>query len=462
LCHRVQLDDRAVSPAKAAIKAGVGRGVDMILEQLRTIEGGGGGAAVPSRALSSLALNNLRGVVILVVLGFHSALAYLAWLQAGAFPFDKSPYEWRAFPIVDLHRWFGFDLICAWQDVYLMSLMFFLSALFTWPSLARKGRRKFLGDRLLRLGVPFVLAVIFIMPLALYPVYRVTAADPSLGAYARHYLALPFWPNGPMWFLWQLLALTLLAAGLHRFAPGWVDSLATRSSSAAAHPGRFFTGLVAASALAYVPMAILFTPLDWNEHGLFAVQYCRPLHYVVYYVAGLAVGAYGLERGLLAVGGMLARHWALWLAAALASVMLWMGLTGFAMSYPKSAPLLLQIVVDSSFSLACASGCFFVMAACLRFGTRRSAILDSLASNAFGMYLFHYVFVVWLQYALLGVALFAIAKASIVFGGTVVMAWATASAIGFVPYWTRFIGAARRVPVRTLSVSGNFAAREIT
>lgn len=34
------------------------------------------------------------------------------------------------------------------------------------------------------------------------------------------------------------------------------------------------------------------------------------------------------------------------------------------------------------------------------------------------MYLFHYVFVVWLQYALLGAALLAIAKAMIVFGGT--------------------------------------------
>ena len=32
-------------------------------------------------------------------------------------------------------------------------------------------------------------------------------------------MALPFWPCGPQWFLWQLLALNVLAAGLHRFAP---------------------------------------------------------------------------------------------------------------------------------------------------------------------------------------------------------------------------------------------------
>ena len=44
--------------------------------------------------------------------------------------------------------------------------------------------------------------------------------------------------------------------------------------------------------------------------------------------------------------------------------------------------------------------------------------LDSLSANAYGMYLVHYVFVVWLQFALLDVALFAVGKAAIVFVGT--------------------------------------------
>ena len=91
---------------------------------------------------SSIALNNLRGVVILIVVAFHSVLAYLGWLGPASFRFDSSPFQWRAFPIIDSHRWFGFDVFCAWQDVYLMALMFFLSALFAWPSLTRKGHRK--------------------------------------------------------------------------------------------------------------------------------------------------------------------------------------------------------------------------------------------------------------------------------------------------------------------------------
>jgi hypothetical protein len=402
------------------------------------------------RTRTSIALGNLRAVVILVVLAFHSVLAYLGFLGPSAFAFDSPPYEWRAFPIVDAHRWFGFDVFCASQDVYLMSLMFFLSALFTWSSLARKGSRKFLTDRLLRLGVPFAFALIVVMPLALYPVYRLTATDPGPAAYAQHYLALPFWPNGPMWFIWQLLALAIVAVGVHRWAPRWVDALSRWSSTAASHPGRYFIGLFAASAVAYVPLALAFTPWAWSDRGPLAMQLCRPLLYAVYYFAGLGVGAYGIERGLLAPDGMLARRWAGWLAGAFASLLLWMGLTGLALTYRSSAPLALQVAVGISFALACTSGCFFVMAGCLRFATRPSRILAALANSAFGMYLLHYVFIVWLQYALLGVALFAIAKAMMVFAAAVPLAWATTTLLRSLPFGSRLIGAAPRAGVDVL------------
>jgi glucans biosynthesis protein C len=418
-----------------------------------------GGAAIDfgQGAASSVALNNLRGLVIVVVVAFHAVLAYLGSLGAAPFGFDNPPFEWRAFPIVDSHRWFGFDVFCAWQDVYLMALMVFLSALFTWPSLTRKSIRKFLGDRFLRLGVPFVFALIVVMPLALYPVYRVTAVDPSLLAYARHYAALPFWPNGPMWFLWQLLALTIVAAALRRWAPHWVEGLGRLSSAAASRPGRYFIGLAVACALAYVPLALVFTPWSWAEHGPFAFQYCRPLLYAVFYFAGLGIGAHGLERGLLAAHGMLARRWATWLAGALAALVLWMGLTALAMRDTPSAPIGLQVAVDLGFALACASGGFCVLAGCLRFGTRRSRILENLADNAFGIYLFHYLFVVWLQYALLDTALFAIAKAMIVFGGALMLAWATTAAVRFVPFGTQLVGTPRRVALHKPSSRGKSA-----
>src|ERR1700757_920242 len=149
--------------------------------------------AGPMAPRVSWALDNLRAFVILLVLSFHAVLAYLDFLPAALFPFDDPPYLWRAFPIVDTARWFGFDLFCAWQDVFLMSLFFFLSGLFVWRSLERKGARTFLHDRIVRLGVPFAFVVALLMPLANYPTYLQTAADPSVIGFWRAWLALPFW-----------------------------------------------------------------------------------------------------------------------------------------------------------------------------------------------------------------------------------------------------------------------------
>jgi surface polysaccharide O-acyltransferase-like enzyme len=390
---------------------------------------------------SSLALDNLRAIVILIVLAFHSALAYVSWAPTHAAAFDDPPYNWTAFPIVDSQRFFGFDLFCAWQNIYLMSLMFFLSGLFVWPSLTRKKDWAFLRGRVFRLGVPYAFGILVIMTLASYPPYRVTAHDPSVPAYWRALRALPFWPIGPLWFLWQLLALSVLAAGLHWIAPNAIKALGRWSAAAGMRPGLYFVGLFAASALAYVPLAVAFTPWAWSDYGVFGFQLCRPLHYAVYFFAGVGIGVEGIDRGLVAADGPLARRWALWLAAALASLALWLGLTALTMN--GGAPIGIAIAADLSYVLGCAAGCFFLIAASLRFAARHSRILGSLAASAYGLYLVHYVFVVWLQFALLQTPLYAVVKAAIVFSGTLVCSSIATIAVERVPFGARLIGSAR-------------------
>ena len=391
---------------------------------------------------SSIALSNLRAVVILIVLAFHAVLAYLASLPAVPYRFDDAPYRWQAIPIVDSQRFFGFDLFCAWQDVSLMSLMFFLSGLFVPSSLARKGSMTFLSDRFFRIGLPLAAVVVFLMPLTYYPTYDVTATDPSVSAYWQHLTALPFWPCGPQWFLWQLLAMNVMAAGLHRFVPGWTESLGRVAASARAHPIRFFGALVAVSALVYLPLALAYSPWQWTSYGPFSFQISRALHYLVYFFAGCAVGAYGLDRGLLAIDGALARNWGAWLGASIVGFVLW-ALPTSQMVDGAQAPLLVQIAAALGFVVACASGCFVLMALCLRFAPERARILDSLSVNAYSMYLLHYVFIVWLQYALLPIGLFAIGKGAIVFAGTLALTWAAAVAFGSAS-WANHLAQAKR------------------
>ena len=191
----------------------------------------------PRPGRTSIALDNLRAYVILLVLAFHSSLAYLAFLPAQPFAFNSPPFQWRAFPIIDIHRSIGLELFCAWQDVFLMTLFFFLSGLFVWPSLKRKGIPAFVADRIKRLGIPFALVVALLMPVALYPVYLQTATEPGIAAYVRHFLALPWWPCGPMWFLWLLLSADLIAAGLHK-----IVSRLGRTAGAVLQPRRHAAG----------------------------------------------------------------------------------------------------------------------------------------------------------------------------------------------------------------------------
>jgi glucans biosynthesis protein C len=397
---------------------------------------------VGSERSTSQALSNLRAAVIVVVLAFHSMLAYLQWNPAKPAPFTSAPYAWRAFPIIDGSHFFGFDLFCAWQDVYLMSLMFFLSGLFVWPSLQRKNDWGFLRDRILRLGLPYIFGVLFLIPIATYPAYAVNSVDPSLSGYWDALNALPFLANGPLWFLWQLAALNILVTVLHWIAPNAIGWLGRWSAGAESVFGRYFLALLGISALAYVPLAIAFTPWAWSETGLFTVQLSRPLLYAVYFFAGVGIGAADIERGLLRTSGILARHWAACLTGALASVFLWMGLADLTLNGHTS--LTAQIAADLAFVLACAAGCFGVVAVSLRFATGHFRVLDSLSSNAYGLYLVHYDFVVWLQYALLGAALFAVIKAAVVFGGTLLLSWLVVVTVAHVPLGARLIGATPR------------------
>ena len=411
----------------------------------------------PSTSRSSVALDNLRAVVILIVLAFHSVLAYVEWIPSRSSGFSDPPYGWRAFPIIDAHRWFGFDLFCAWQDVYLMSLMFFLSGLFVWPSVQRKQSFRYARDRLARLGIPFAFGLLVLVPMALYPAYLASTANPSLSDYAHRYLALPFVPNGQLWFLWQLLGLNLVAAAIYFIAPNVLRALGRWSGAAGQRPVYYFAVLVVVSAVAYVPLALFFTPWAWSNSGVLSVQWCRPLLYAVYFFAGIGVGTAGLDVGLIAAEGALARRWKLWLGVALMSLFGWMGVTSQTLDGP--APVVIDVAADFMFVVACAGGCFFLIASSLRFGLHRSSLGASLSANAYSLYLVHYSFVVWLQYTLLTSSLFAPFKGAIVFGVALTASWFTVLAVQRVPLGSLLLAAPPRVPNREAPSSGGAYAR---
>jgi peptidoglycan/LPS O-acetylase OafA/YrhL len=371
---------------------------------------------------SSLALSNLRAVVIVIVLAFHASLAYV---QSALAPqrFDQPPFTWEAFPIVDAHRWLGFDIFCAWQDVSLMALMFFLSGLFVGPSLVRKGAGTYTIDRLKRIGVPFVFALIVLSPLALYPAYAARTPDPSLAGYVTALFSLPYWPAGPQWFLWQLMAVNCIAALLYALSPDVVRDFRRLGAWAGEHSVLYYILLSAICVAGYAPLAVAYSPFTWGEFGPFSLQFCRPLLYIAVFFAGFSLGSLGLDRGLLATDGPLARNWRAWTVLAVVTFSIWAGLTGLTFPNWNAAPFAARLGASIAYAPACIAGGMFMLAVFLRFSRAHSRVLDSLSTNAYGIYLVHYVFIVWLQFALLPAGLPPVVKAAIVFAGTFVLSW---------------------------------------
>jgi len=326
--------------------------------------------------------------------------------------------------------------------------MFLLSGLFASGSLRRKGSWTYACDRLWRIGLPFLLAAVFLSPLSYYPAYAIRTVDPSIAGYWSALISLAFLPNGPEWFLWQLLAVNLIGAGLYAIWPALIERCSRLAGWAAERPVEFILLLVAVSAIAYVPLALAFSPWRWSSIGPFALQLCRPGHYVVYFFAGFVLGSYGLGRGLLACDGPLARNWQIWAAAAVVTVCIWGGLTSLTLPDWSEARFAGKLAASFAYPVACVAGGFMLLALCLRFAAdKRLWFLDSLSANAYSIYLVHYVFVVWLQYALLDSDLFAVGKSTIVFAGALAMSWAISVAFG------RLIMSLRVVAVKRATIS---------
>jgi hypothetical protein len=393
-----------------------------------------------ARQAHNLALGYLRGFLVVMVLAHHSVLAYIDGAPPQATSMLVQPYYWRAFMVVDRQQWTGFSLFTGFNDDFFMSLMFFVSGLFVWSSLKRKGNSSFVCERLRRLGVPFLVAAAVVAPIAYYPSYLLTTGPHSIGGYIHDWLSFGDWPTGPAWFIWLLLAFDLGVAAWSAIAPNFGETLGRLASNAREHPARFFLVLVTISTAVFIPMLAIFGAMDWTSVGPFQFQTARLFHYAVYFLAGIGVGAYGIERGLLAPDGLLARHWLRWtigsvVVFALSVVFMLIVITkGATMS-----PVLLNTVGGLAYAVTCGAISFSFLALFVRFATRRRWIYDSLSENEYGMYLIHYMFVSWLQLAILSSSMPAIEKGILVFAGVLLLSWGSSAALRSIPGVSRIV-----------------------
>jgi len=368
----------------------------------------------------------LRAFTVTLVLCHHAVLAY----TTSAFINFENPIATTS-PVVNEQRWLIFDLIVAFNETFFMPLLFFVSGMFVWQSLARRGSRKYLEGRLTRLGLPFVIGVLFLIPLAYYPaqleVGLITGAESNYVVFWLGMVRSGFGTAGPLWFLWLLLLFNCLSTLMYQVAPHLGGFVRGRLNIILGRPVAFFGVLLGISIIVYLPIAIIFGPLRWIGIGPFNAQAGRILLYLVYFLTGTSVGAIGIDRSVFKTDGALAKHWWGWVAVGL------MSFTVFIIMVVVVTPMERTVISEIAFVVCCWATVFGIIGLFLRFAKRRVGVFDSLSENGYGIYVVHYVFVTWLQYLLLGSTLHPIVKGIVVFLSTLILSWGSIATIRRIP-----------------------------
>ncbi|MDH4393484.1 MAG: acyltransferase family protein [Aquabacterium sp.] len=148
-------------------------------------------AAAPGGRL--VFIDRLRTLLTVLVIAHHTAITYGG---SGGWFYREVTDSGVPFSLL-------LTLFCSVNQAFFMGLFFLLAGYFTPPALAAKGLRRFITDRLLRLGLPLLVFGLVLGPLAV--------------ALAGIQQGRPFWARwlglmehgvffiGPLWFAWALL-----------------------------------------------------------------------------------------------------------------------------------------------------------------------------------------------------------------------------------------------------------------
>jgi Acyltransferase family len=367
----------------------------------------------------NFAIDRTRTFLTLIVLTHHAVI----------------PYTY--FGHTDPKFWIGFDVVVLATDSFFMAMFFFLSGLFVWPSLSRKSPGSFFVDRLLRLGLPFVIAAFTIIPIAYYALdLELHHSSKSFAEFWWKTITVGPWPSGPLWFLWVLLSFDLTASLLYRLSPRLLDPINRLSVRGFDKPVDFFLVMFAVTMVLYVASRLYFGPNRWFEFGPFSVQASRILLYASYFFIGAGIGAANFERGLLSASGQLAKSgWGWIIATLIPYCLMWLliYIKREILGNPGVLPVWYEACYSVLFAAFSAAILFAILAFFLRFKRSGWSVLDPMQKDAYGIFLVHYAFALWIQYWLFNVDLPAIIKVLIGFAFTLATSWALTRALRQIP-----------------------------
>lgn len=223
-----------------------------------------------------LYVDNIRILLISLVIVTHAAITYGAhgsWIYVEV---SGSPESFHSIVLT---------LLTSLFQSFFMGLFFLIAAYFIPTSLERKGPRQYVVDRLIRLGIPLVIWVLFIAPPLFYFVeYATGGFNGSLFEWYRltitHFQSFGL---GPLWFLLSLLVFTLVYVGWRVVTK---DTMQRRTNVSRPVPS-FLTIFVVALGIGILTFLVrLIFPIG-SSWVLFDLQFSFFVQYIAYFLIGL-------------------------------------------------------------------------------------------------------------------------------------------------------------------------------
>ena len=354
-------------------------------------------------------LDNLRYLMILLVLVYHSVAAY------------ASVVPWWA---VHDTSFFAADITRELLDVFMMPVLFFVAGYFTLPSLRKRSLSKFLEDKSRRLLIPWILAVLVIFPLLLYDTPNQTI-KPFRDYWISYLNSFPtkleFLPQtlsqGPYWFISLLFAFFLLFATLYTVTPRWASGMLLQESRKKSSGNSVLMPLVLfgmLTSVGYLVSLLICPDTSWLTLSIFLqFQPTRLLLLVGYF----GLGIYSQQRGWFESEKPLGRL-AVWgaISAALAVAYLLVGQPLFTtLAGAPSLPIGLLLPYAFIRSFLVLSLVIVLILVGARYWNHSSLVDRQLSETSYNIYLSHVWFIIILQEILLGWSGSSLAKSVIVF-----------------------------------------------
>lgn len=257
--------------------------------------------SIASKRSRLLFVDNIRIFLTALVIAHHLMVIYA---HSGGWIY----YEGRQDDITSaLAGWF-----CAVNQAYFMGLFLFVAAYFVPGAYDRKGPRRFVHDRLVRLGIPLVIYSWLFRPLFIFFGMH-QGAGPFWQWYAGQYFQNYGWiGGGPLWFIEVLLLFSLFYVIWRLFAKPrrsgqMVDAPFPSNGTIALFA--FMLGLASFLVRLVSPVNDTFVPFNF--------QFANFSQYIALFVAGLV--AY--RRNWLARGPWPSGR--LWLGIAVTLILLY-------------------------------------------------------------------------------------------------------------------------------------------